>query len=1033
MFLSDLSIRRPVLVSMGLLVFIVFGLLAWFELPLNLMPDIKLPFVLVQTIYPGAGPGEVETQITKKIEDAIATVSRIDYVQSYSLENVSIIMVAFKMGKNVDIANQEIKDQVDAVLREFPDDVDRPVVQKLNINAFPFMDIVLSGEQDGRALYDLASDQLLDRLNQIEGVAQVSLTGGNKRQIEVLLDDRAVFTHNLSLAQLTQILAAQNLDLPAGNFKRGSQEYSVRLKGQFSSVADLANAEIPTSGGVKKLSDVAGIKDGSEEVRSRAIYYDVPARRLQSNIVRLSLTNASDGNVVNISRQIRDALPDIRASLPPGTSLDVIRDESDFIRDTVNDTFSNIALGILLTGLVLLLFLHDLRSTIIVALAMPVSIISTFMFLQLAGFSFNILTLIGLSVSVGILVTNSVVVIENIFRHRDLGQDRAVAAGRGTSEIALAVLASTLTNIVVFIPIASMRSMVGQFFKEFALTVTFATIFSLVASFTITPMLASRILPAVRRKNRYGRGFDRIFDRFASFYTRFLSSVLSCSKHSRNIIIGAVVLLVASGALLPVVGLELFPTLDQGTISISCELPQGYNLEQTAKVYDAIHERLGRHREIRHVLTNLGGSGFVDSGTNLASSTVQLVDASERQLSSRAMADKLTRELADIPNARIEVSAQSSMGFGSSPVEFYLQGQDNQVLERLQHEVYKEIKSTPGLINLDTSTRGGRMELTVIPKRDQLAVTGGTVYDLALALRASVEGMVATQYHEADKQYDIKLSLTDETVDSPDKIRNLSIVIYGQNYLLTQLADMEFGPASSRIIHRDRFKSVVFTGDVAQGANLGDVISGINERLETVQLPPGYQTVWGGDAEVLSDTVTDMLRTFILAILLTYMLLAAILESFVQPVFIMATVPLALIGVILALLLTGQTLNIISMMSVIMLVGIVVNNAILLLDYANSRRRQGASPHDALLEAGAAKLKPIIMSTLAIIIGMIPMALGVGSSGRELRMPMGIVTIGGLIVSSFLTLVIIPAFYYLTVKQRRDGQQADCGAAPKQK
>ncbi|HNT53024.1 MAG TPA: efflux RND transporter permease subunit, partial [Candidatus Syntrophosphaera sp.] len=266
MFLSDLSIRRPVLVSMGLLVFIVFGLLAWFELPLNLMPDVRLPFVLVQTIYPGAGPGEVETQITKKIEDAIATVSRIDYVQSYSLENVSIIIVAFKMGKNVDIANQEIKDQVDAVIREFPDDVDRPVVQKLNINAFPFMDIVLSGEQDGRALYDLASDQLLDRLNQIEGVAQVSLTGGNKRQIEVLLDDRAVFTHNLSLAQLTQILAAQNLDLPAGSFKRGSQEYSVRLKGQFSSLAKIADADIPTAFGMKKLRDLAQITDSAEEV-----------------------------------------------------------------------------------------------------------------------------------------------------------------------------------------------------------------------------------------------------------------------------------------------------------------------------------------------------------------------------------------------------------------------------------------------------------------------------------------------------------------------------------------------------------------------------------------------------------------------------------------------------------------------------------------------------------------------------------------------------------------------------------------------
>ncbi len=1019
MILSDLSIRRPVMITMAILVFLVFGLMAYFDMPLNLTPEVKLPYITIQAIYPGAGPSEVETQIVKKIEDAIATVSMIDYVQSYSLDNVGIVMVAFKLGKNVDIANQEIKDQVDAIAREFPSQVEKPVVQKLDITAFPFLDVVLSGNMDGRALYDLAENKLKDRFGQIDGVAQVTLTGGNKRQISVNLKDSVVFENRISLAQLMQILAAQNMDMPAGNFQRGSQEYSVRLKGQFDSVDRIGDIDVPAGGGMKKLRDVATITDGIEEVRSRALYFNVKEKKLEENIVRLSITKASDGNVVKIADALRKQLPAIEKELPPGALLRIIRDESGFIKDTVDDTLSNIWMGILLTGLVLLLFLHDLRSTIIVALSMPVSIISTFVFLQRAGFSFNIMTLTGLSTSVGILVSNSVVVIENIFRHRDMGNTRREAAGKGTSEIAVAVLASTLTNIVVFLPIASMRSMVGTFFKEFALTVTFATIFSLITAFTITPMLASLIIPEGKHDKRFGLAFDRLFDKFARFYKRILSSVVRSKRHSLSIIGIVLLLLIASLALVPVVGLELFPNMDQGNLTVTVELPQGYNLEQTAKVYEQIHARLGKIPEIEHVVTNLGSSGFVDSGTYLASSDVKLVDRKDRRHSANQMMGILTRELADIPNARIKVTAQASMGMGGSPIEFYLQGLDNERLEQLKAEVSTRLKNTPGLINLDTSTRSGRPELTLTPRRDQMAAVGATVYDLALALRGAVEGMVSTQYSEAGNQYDIKLSLDDSAVDSPDKIMNLTVVIYGQPYLLSQLADVNFAAGTNKVTHHNRAKTVIFSADVAEGSNMGDVINAVKKDLDGFPFPPGYQVVWGGEAQMLGETVTDMARTFLIAVLLTYMLLAAILESFFQPLIIMATVPLALIGVILALLLSGTTFNILSMMAIIMLVGIVVNNAILILDYVNLRRREGLNVHDALLEAGEAKLKPIIMSTLAIVIGMLPMALGIGASGKELRQSMGVVSIGGLLVSSFLTLIIIPAFYYLTTKQSK--------------
>jgi HAE1 family hydrophobic/amphiphilic exporter-1 len=1014
MFLSKLSIERPVMVTMGILVFVVFGIMGYIGMPLNLMPDVKLPFISIQTIYPGAGPREIETQITKKIEDAVSTVSQIDYMQSYSMESASIVVIAFELGKNVDIANQEVKDKVDSILREFPTNSEKPVVQKFDFGASPFMDIVLSGNMDGKELYELADNKLKDRLSQIPGVAQVTLTGGSKRQIDVRFDDRVIYENQLSLAQLTQIMAAQNMDMPAGNFTRGSQDYSVRLKGEYQNLEEVMNADIPTKFGVKKLRQLATVTDSSEEVRSRAVYYNVPNKQLEENIIRVSITKSSDGNVVNIAKDVQKRLPVLQKEMPEGVQLEVIRDDSTFIRDTVSDTLGNILMGILLTGLILFLFLHDLRSTLIVALSMPISIISTFVLLRMAGFTLNIMTLMGLSTAVGILVTNSVVVLENIFRHKDMGNSRRDAAEIGTAEITVAVMASTLTNIVVFLPIASMTSMIGQFFKEFALTVTFATIFSLISAFTITPMLASRIIPEGKHDSRFGLKFDAWFAKFSRGYAKFLAYVLQSRKRSLSIILLTVLALIGSFALFPFVGMEIFPIMDQGYLSIKVELPQGYNLEQTAKILTEIQNRVSKHKEIKHIVTNLGTQGMIDTGTNLAAADVQMIDPKLRKISSTEMADILTHDLADIPNARIKVSASQGMGGGDAPVTFFLQGQDNDRLESIKNEVFKQIHPTPGLLNLDTSTRSGSSELTLYPNRTKMAEIGATVYDLALALRASVEGMVSTQYRESGNQYDIKLSLNDDAVDSPDKIMNLSISVYGQSYLLSQLADVAFAPGINKITHRDRYKSVQFSADVAKGANLGDVVAGVKERIAKINLPSGYRVVWGGDAEMLASTVTDMLRTFILAVLLTYMLLAAILESFAQPLLIMATVPLALIGVVLALLLSGQALNILSMMAVIMLVGIVVNNAILILDYTNIKRKDGFSAHDSLLEAGEMKLKPIVMSTLSIVIGMLPMAIGIGSSGKEFRQSMGIVSIGGLIVSTFLTLIIIPAFYYLT-------------------
>ncbi len=1016
MFLSKISVNRPVLITMGILVFIVFGVLAFVDIPLNLMPQFKIPYISISTVYPGAGPREVETQITKVIEDAVSTISQIDFIQSYSLDNVSISVIKFDMGKDVNVATQEAGDKIDAIISSLPAAVEKPTIQKIDINAYPFMELVLTGNLDGRTLYEIADKKLRDRFSQLEGVASVEVTGGNKRQINITLKDRTVYENSISLAQLTQILAASNLDMPAGQFTQGTQEYSVRLKGEFQDLEQLRDTDIPTAYGVKKLGQIADVQDSYEEVRTRAVFFNALVKKQDNNVVRLSLTNSSDGNVVNIANSVRNLLPELNKELPHGVTLNVTRDDSDFTKSTVNDTISNILMGILLTGLILLIFLHDIRSTLIVGIAMPISIITTFLFIQVAGFTLNMMTLMGISTTVGILVANSIVVLENIFRHMDMGHNRKDAAHIGTSEVAIAVLASTLTNVVVFLPIATMSSMVGQVFKEFGLTVTFATITSLLVSFTITPMLASRILPQKIIPSKIGLRFDIWFEQLSGKYEKLLIWVLRSKKGVLLLMIIVLLLFFASFGIIPILGSEMMPQMDQGYVNIQVELPQGSSLEQTAKTLKEITDKIAAHPEIKHLVTTIGSQGYIDKGTNLASTTVQLVDTSKRNLKTIDMVDVLIRDLASIPNARIKVSSSEGFGGSNAPIDFYLKGSDADKLEEIRLNVFHEIRDIPGLINLDTSSRSGKSELTVVPDRVAMAQAGATIYDLALALRSSVNGIVSTSFRESGNEYDINIALDRSSVDSPEKISNLPISVSGKNYVLSQLAEVTFSQGVNKIIHMDKSKAVEFTGYVAPGATLGDVNREIKDRINKISVPTGYGIAYSGESKEMEAMMKDLIRTLILAILLTYMLLAAILESFAQPLLIMMTVPLAMIGVFAALFLTGSTINIISMMAIIMLVGIVVNNAILLLDYANQKRREGTSTHDALIQAGKNKLKPIIMSTLAIMIGMLPMALGMGSAGKELRQPLGIVSIGGLIVSAILTLVIIPALYYLTTK-----------------
>ncbi len=804
-----------------------------------------------------------------------------------------------------------------------------------------------------------------------------------------------------------------------------NQEYTVRLKGEFSGTDAISELEIPTAFGSKKIRQFAEVKDAGKEIRQRSVYFNNKTKVKDENVIRLGIVKSPEGNIVNVANAIRESLPDIIAALPEGCNLEIINDESDFVKSSADDTMSNIYLGILFTSLVLFFFLHDIRSTFIIALSMPASIISTFLLLNAVNLSLNMMTLMGLSVSIGVLVANSIVVLENVFRHRAMGKTNKEAAYDGTAEVTVAVLAATLTNLVVFIPIASMSSIVGQYLKELALAATFATLFSLLFSFTLTPMLASLILPKDIKKKATGKLGDIIeswLNSIDEYYRKVLKAILKNRKISGAVLGSSFVLLIIVMMIYgPRLGFEFLPFMDNGKIKVEIELPEGYNLEATAATINEIEKRIEKHPEVKHIITDIGKLSNLDIGANMAKMDIQLVDVEERDVSIHSKVNTFTKEFADIPNAKIKVDIASEMGEGGAPIQLYLLGQDLNKLEEYKNTIWDKIKDVPGLTNFDQSSRAGKPEITIYPDRKKISEAGLTVTEVALTVRSAIEGLQSTKYREFGNEYDITVTLEDDAVDSPEKIGNIVVVSPVVGPLrISQIADVRFTTGYTRILHRDKYTSIMFTGSPAAGVPTGDITSEINKRLETIQFEPGYSITWGGNVKMMNEMVADMVFAFLIAVILTYLLIAALLESFVQPIPIMLTLPLALIGVVIFMFYTNTAFGISSLMGVIMLIGLVVNNAILMLDYTNQlRREQGMSPKDALIEACPTKLRPVIMSTLALILGMLPMALGIGSAGSEMRTPLGIVSIGGLIASAFLTLLVIPSFYFITSRDKK--------------
>ena len=1017
MSISRAVVNRPIMTSMFIIVFLIFGGMAYFNLSLNQMPDVQIPYVTVQTIYPGAGPKEIEMQVTKQIENAIATVSNIKTLQSFSLENVSIIMIEFNMGEDINVKNLEVKDKVDGIINNLPQDVRKPIIQKVDIQAIPTVDLILKGNASPVELYDIAENMLQDRLSQIEGVANVTLVGGAEREIQLVMNNTTVFENQISLSQLTQIIAASNIDLPAGSFDLDGQKYSVRTKGEFSSPEQINNIEIPTAFGVRKFGQIGSVADASKKVETRTIFFNLKTDVRDENVVLLSVVKSPDGNTVKVADKIYDLLPELQKEIPSNMTIEITQDRSSFIRGSVSDTISNIIMGVIFTGIMLLIFIGDLRSTFIVALAMPISIISTFWLISLSGYTLNMMTLMGLSASVGVLVANSIVVIENIFRHKELGLNKKDSASEGTQEVALAVVASTATNLVVFIPLATMKSMFGYMLAEFAWTVVFATIFSLIVSFTVTPMLSGIILPKRFNPGKFNRFVHGIISKWEKGYEGMLSFILRNKRTSILTVVSSIVALILVIIIsIPFLAFEIMPEQDQGFISVTVELPEGYSLDETGKLTYEIEKRLSKYSEVETITTTLGKTSNTNVASSLAQMMIKLVHISERKRKVKDLVPKFIVDVSDIPNARIIVTASAGENRGpSSSLEFSLLGNNLDTLEKYKNIIIDKLQDVPGLINFDNTSRQGAPEITIFPDREKIAEAGMTIAEVAIAVRASIEGMTSNKYREHGNEYDITITMNDLSYNTPDKIGNISVTsARGQTFRLAQLARIDFTRGYTKILHKSKYPSITFTGLPGTGYVLGQIQSEVDKRLAEINLPEGYKFDLGGGSKMMKEVVGELLIAVFLAIILTYMLLAALLEHLVQPVIILSTIPLALIGTLLALVLAGKSLSMIAMLAIIMLIGIVVNNAILILDYSNQLiREEGLNHKMALIKAAPVKLRPILMSTIAIILGMLPMAMGWGDQGAEMRQPMGIAQIGGLLASTILCLFIVPALDYL--------------------
>ncbi len=999
------SVRRPVLTTVIMTILVLLGFFAFYQLGVALLPSVDVPVVLVRVQYRGAGPLEVERLIVQPVEDAIASVEGVKEINGYALDGTGFVVAVLEYEVDVTQATLDISTRVKAITSTLPDDADEPVVDKIDINALPFMILVAKTSLPSYQARDIVEEQVAKRLTQIIGMASVDIRGGRVREIHLDADPSGLRAYNLSLTRLAALVKASNFNSPSGSITLGDKETSVRIVGEPFTPGEFADIGIPVGNGrVVMLGNVVNIVDGLAEERNRARFDG-------RDSILLELTARPNANIVRVSRDVLAELKEISPGLAGSIELEVVYDSSEFVEKSVKNVIRDMIIGTLLTALFIFLFLRQFGSTLAVAISMPTSIIATFIPMFFFDYTLNVMSTLGLAISVGVLVNNAILVLENIYRYRELGMDPLTAAEEGTREISLAVLSTTATNLGVFIPIAFMGGIVGQFFNQFALTVVFSTLFSLWGAFTVTPMAASRlgggsihVSSLAKRATGWWQWFYRELEIFHHVY------VEKAVRHPWITLVFFGILFGGSLLLVPRVGFEFFPRVDEGVIRVNLDLSSTASIDATDKEIKKVERFLQDQPYVKSMSATIGGGRL--SGVNSGTIRVYLVDASERK-SAFAIASELRSEFAGLPDTNLTVNVASGQGGGgrSSPVQITISGPDLDVLDGISKKLIEKIRDIPGLADLDTDWKVGRFDLKLTPDHYKITSMGVTLSEVAEELRGYLSGLDAGVFRERGYEYDILVRLSERWVESPVMIPGLPMWTPKGFVPVGELARISYEPSPTAIYRVDRQRKVSVQADVS-GRTVGEVFRDISPRMEEIQLPPGYRFIIEGEMQNIQENFRRMLIAFGMAITLTFLMIAGILESYLFSFVIMLTIPLSIIGVIPTLLITGTSLSVYGLLGLVMIVGLVVNNAIVVVDYAEVVRKKGHEAAEAVIEACRVRFRPIIMADVTTLVAMLPLAMGLGEGGQY-RAPLAIVLIGGLLAGGTMAIFLIPPVYRL--------------------
>ena len=1013
MNIGKFSVKRPVTVAMAALVLILFGVVSFTRMSVDLMPKMELPILAVMAPYDGAGPEEVEEMVTKPLESSMAGISGIDSIQSVSSAGNSIVMLMFDYDTDLDTATNAVRDKVEMAKMMMPEEAGDVSIMKLDMNSMPIMMIGVSGDRSLDDVKKIVDEKITPRLERIDGVAAANVMGGSDQQVIITADPYKLSAYGLNAGQISQIVGGENANHPGGYVTQGSQKVLVRTLGQYETIDQLANTQVSLpSGGTARLGDLVDIQIGVSEMES---YVTLNGK----DVVAIGLQKESDGNTVDVDKEVNKVLAALDEELYEDIEITVAYSDADMITQSVQNVETNLFLAVIIAMLVIFIFLGNFRSTIIIGVAIPLSLISTFVMLYFGGHTLNMVTLAALALSVGMVVDNSTVVLENIYRHRSMGKSKYQAAVEGTQEVVSAVLASTLTTVAVYVPFVFVGGMTAQIIVPFALTICFALMASLVVSVTVVPMMSSKLLILYEYSEehkpkgvqKFQVWFDRLFAKFVDWYQGVLVAALN---HKKTALLVVSVALIGSCCLAPLAGAELFPTQDAGQVNVSIELPSNTVLAETEKVALEVEEIVNKIPEVDLVMNSVGGNGMMSMGgstSNTASLVVVLKPLEERDRSDQDIAHELQETVKDIPGAEITVSAANMMSMGgSTAVSIGIKVNNSDNLDQLAASIETVMENTDGAVNIENSVTDTDEELNVIIDREKAAyynVSASSVYQtVSLALNSST----ISKYRGGEEELDIVLQYPEEMTTSLENLQNLMVPSNtGGQVPLSEVAQVVHGFGQKSISREDQSRIATVSCGV-YGRDLNSVVTEIMAQVDQLPVPAGCSIETGGDVESMQETFSDLFLAIGMALILVYMVMACQFESLMLPLLIMASIPVMLIGVFPGLLLTGQTINMMSLLGIVMLEGIVVNNAIVLVDYVQQLRAKGLCKRESVVEAGKTRIRPILVTTLTTVLAMIPQLVS-QAEGAEVFRPMAATVIFGLTCSTIISLLVIPILY----------------------